>query len=59
MASLVDIPSHLLTFDNKDAFLAWLKALPCETWIRRSLARAWASHVHDQLSDQDYIKAGL
>lgn len=59
MASLVDIPSYLLSPDKKDSFLAWVKALPVETWIRRDLARAWQKYTRVKLTDQDYIQAGL
>lgn len=59
MASLVDIPNHLLSPDQKDSFLAWVKALPVETWIRRDLARAWSKYTSVKLTDQDYIQAGL
>lgn len=59
MASLVDIPTYLLSPDQKDSFLAWVKALPVETWIRRDLALAWQKYTHVKLTDLDYIKAGL
>lgn len=59
MPSLVDIPSYLLSPDKKDSFLAWVKALPVETWIRRDLVRAWQKHTQVRLTDQDYIQAGL
>jgi len=59
MASLVDIPTYLLNADNKDSFIAWLKALPVETWIRRDLARAWQKYTTVKFTDQDYIQSGL
>jgi hypothetical protein len=59
MPSLVDIPSHLLSIDQKDAFLAWLKQLPIQVWMKRDLARAWMYHVKQVLFKDDYWKAGL
>lgn len=59
MPSLVDIPDYLLSPEMKDSFLAWLKALPVESWIRRDLARAWQKHTRVKLSNKDYIQVGL
>lgn len=59
MPSLVDIPGHLLSLSEKEAFLAWLKQLPIQTWMKRDLARAWRNHVKIEMLAEDYWKAGL
>lgn len=59
MPSLVDIPAHLLPIHNKDSFLSWLKQLPVESWVKRSLLRAWGNHNLYTPVASDYHKVGL
>lgn len=59
MPILDDIPEHLRSPDQKDAFLTWVKSLPVEPWVRRGLTNLWQKRNDVRFSSSDYYKAGL
>jgi hypothetical protein len=51
MASLVDIPDHLLDPTQADAFTQWLISLPVPTRVRRDLAHTWQTNLSTHLGN--------
>lgn len=43
----------------KDEFLAWLKGLPSDAWVKRQLLRSWREYHNVSFKDEDYTKAGF
>jgi len=54
MASLADIPAHLLTADAKPQFIEWLVRIPTTYGIRRRLLSLWAQATGAALQTADH-----
>lgn len=59
MPTLSDIPGHFLNPSEKERFLDWVAYTHSQPWVRRDLLRLWRQLNHEQLTVEDYKKAGL
>jgi len=59
MPTVFDIPRHLLSPDQKEAFIGWIKNLPVDTWIKRDLVRIWKTTTNTPLEATDWLRMGL
>lgn len=59
MAGIADVPEALRRMPAKAKFLAWLRRIPAEPWVKRQVLRSWREYNNVSLEKEDYEAAGL